>query len=124
MAFDDYTAERISQVFKEKKTDFEAKKMMGGLCYMVDGKMCCGTHVDKDTGASLLMARVGEGFYEEALAIDGCQLMNFTGRSMKGYVFVTAEATDREEDLAFWIQKCIDFNPLAKASVKKKKKKS
>lgn len=96
---------------------------MGGLCYMVDGKMCCGTHVDKESGASLLMARVGEDFYEEALVIDGCQLMNFTGRSMTGYVFLTAEATDREEDLAFWIQKCIDFNPLAKASVKKKKKK-
>jgi hypothetical protein len=122
MAFDEYTAERITQVFKEKKIDFEASKMMGGLCYMVDGKMCCGIHNDKNTEASILMARVGEDFYEEALAIEGCELMTFTGRSMKGYVFVNADATDREEDLAFWIQKCIDFNPLAKASVKKKKK--
>ena len=122
MAFDDYTAERISHVFKEKKTAFETKKMIGGLCYMVDGKMCCGIHNDKKTGASILMARVGEAFYEEALTIEGCELMTFTGRSMKGFVFVNADATDREEDLAFWIQKCIDFNPLAKATKKKKKK--
>ena len=41
---------------------------------------------------------------------------------MKDYVFVTPDGFDSEEDLQYWIQLCIDFNPLAKASRKKKKK--
>ena len=54
---------------------------------------------------------------------DGCKEMNFTGRSMKGYVFLEPTAMDMEEELAYWVQLCLDFNPLAKSSKKKKKKK-
>ncbi len=46
--------------------------------------------------------------------------MDFTGRSIKGYVFVTPEGFDMEEDLDYWLQLCLDFNPLAKASKKRK----
>jgi hypothetical protein len=46
--------------------------------------------------------------------------MNFTGRPMKGFVFIDAEVIDREDDLEHWIQLCLDFNPLAKSYKKKK----
>ena len=122
MAYDEYQADRIRQVLEEKKANYLAKKMMGGLCFMVDDKMLCGQHTDKKTGHNLLMARIGEGAYEDALTRKGVLPMDFTGRPMKGYVFITPEGYDRQEDLEFWLQKCLDFNPIAKSSKKKKKK--
>ena len=119
MAYDEYLAERIDRVLEHKQITFLAKKMMGGLCYMVDDKMCCGLLQDKTSGRSMLMARVGEGQYEQSLSKEGCTIMNFTGREMKGYVFVTEDALDTDDQLEFWVQLCIDFNPLAKSSKKK-----
>ena len=79
-------------------------------------------HYDKKKETDLLMARIGEEASEGALQRQGCYPMDFTGRPMKGYVFVTPEGFDSEEHLAFWIQLCLDFNPLAKASKKRRKK--
>ena len=120
MAYDEYLADRIKNVFNEKRISFEARKMMGGLCFMVDDKMCCGIHINKKTNDSLLMARIGEDVYENELSKEECLPMDFTGRPMKGYIFVTPNGFDMEEDLAYWIQLCLDFNPLAKSSKKKK----
>ncbi|WP_233267590.1 MULTISPECIES: hypothetical protein [unclassified Algibacter] len=47
--------------------------------------------------------------------------MNFTGRPMKGYIYVTPEDFDTEDGLEYWLQVCLDFNPLAKASKPKRK---
>lgn len=122
MAYDEYLAERIEQLLKEKKVAFNAKRMMGGLCFMVDDKMCCGIHFDKKKNTDLLMARVGESAAEMALKKEGALPMDFTGRPMKGYVFVTPDGFDTEEDLESWIDLCLAFNPLAKASKKRAKK--
>lgn len=83
---------------------------------MVDDKMLCGLVKDQ------LMARVGPDAYEGALARDHAHEMNFTGRAMKGYVFVDEGGMDMDDDLEYWIDLCLAFNPLAKASKKKKKK--
>ncbi len=120
MAYDEFLADRIKNIFKAKRVAFEAKKMMGGLCFMVDGKMCCGIHIDKKLNHSLLMARIGEDAYTKAIKNTSCLPMDFTGRAMKGYIFVKPEGFDLEQDLESWIQLCIDFNPLAKSSKKKK----
>ena len=118
MAYSEQLAERIHQALDEKKVDYFAKKMMGGLTFMVDNKMCVG--IIKET----LMARIGIDAYEDALTKKGCLPMDFTGRPMKGYVFIAPEGIDFDEDLEYWIQLALDFNPLAKASKKRKKKKS
>ncbi len=118
MAYDLYLAERISNLLKQKSVLFEVKKMMGGWCAMVNGKMCIGIVKNQ------LMARIGPEAYEGALARPFCGEMNFTGRSMKGYVFVEPEGIDSEDDLEYYVDLCLAFNPLAKASKKKKKKKS
>ena len=117
MAYNEYLAERIERTLKEKGTPYELKKMMGGLCYMVDEKMCFGIVKDE------LMARINPDLYEESLTKPGCKEMNFTGRAMKGFVFVEGEGIDMDEDLEYWIQLCLDFNPLAVKSKKKTKKK-
>lgn len=116
MAYDEYLGERISNHLQTKKVVFEARKMMGGLCFMVNDKMCLG--VVKDT----LMARIGEEAYIEAIKREGCKEMDFTGRPMKGYVFVTPDGIDMDEDLEYYINLALKFNPLAKASKKRKKK--
>ena len=113
MAYDQHLEDRINQILKEKGTIYEPKKMMGGLCYMVDGKMCLGIVKDH------LMARVGTEVYDSLLSKPGCKPMDFTGRPMKGYVFVDPEGIDLDDELSTWIQLCLDFNPLAKASKKK-----
>lgn len=115
MAYDTFLADRIAQFFTEKSIPFEPKKMMGGLCFMVDGKMCVGVNKDE------VMARINPELYDASLLKPGCKEMNFTGRPMKGFVFLSDEATDLDENLNYWLQLALDFNPLAKSSKKKKK---
>jgi len=122
MAYDQFTADRIKGFFDQAKVTYYTKNMMGGLVFMVDNKMCCGIHYSKKKETDLLMARVGEAAMETAQQYKGYLPMDFTGRPMKGYVFVTPEGYDLESDLAYWLQLCLDFNPLAKASPKRKKK--
>lgn len=117
MAYDNHLEERITRIFEEQRRDVRKMKMMGGLCYMLDEKMCVGIVKNQ------LMARVGPDNYEVCLAKEGCSEMNFTGRAMKGYVFVDPDGIDTEDDLTFYINLAIGFNPLAKASKKKAKKK-
>lgn len=124
MAYDEYLADRIRRQLKEKRTAFSELKMMGGLCFKVDDKMLCGIHIDKKYGDSLLMARIGLDTYEKELEKPECLPMDFTGRPMKGYIFVTPDGFDNEEDLSYWIDLCLAFNPLAKASKSRKSKKN
>lgn len=114
MPYDEYLEERINNVLKDKKVNYQAKKMMGGLCYLVDDKMCVGIVKNQ------LMARIHPDLYEASLRKVGVNEMNFTGRPMKGYVFIDPEGVDLDKDLEYWIQLCLDFNPLAKSSKKKK----
>ncbi len=96
--------------------------MMGGLCFMVDEKMCFGLDTDKKNGSARLMARVGPDHYGSALKKPHCTPMDFTGRPMNGYVFVSAEGLDMDNELDYWIQLCLDFNPMAKSSKSKLQK--
>lgn len=113
MAYDEHLADRLRNTLKEKNTIYIEKKMMGGLCFMVDDKMCVG--IVKNN----LMARVDPETYEQVLTLTGCHPMDFTGRRMKGFVFVTPDAVDLDVDLETWVQRCLDYNPKAKSSKKK-----
>jgi len=110
MAYDEHLGERIRQIMRSKKVSFYDKKMMGGLVFMVNEKMCCGIHIDKKYGDSLFMAKIGEAAYKHAIKKKVCLPMDFTGRPMKGYVFVTPGGFDLDADLEYWVQKALDFN--------------
>ena len=114
MAYNEFLGERIGIALKRKGVAFEEKKMMGGLAMMVDEKMCVGVVKDK------LMARIDPEIYETALTRPGCNPMDFTGKRMKGFVFVDQEGIDQEEDLEYWIELALEFNPRAKSSKKKR----
>ena len=116
MAYNELLSARIANVLESKGITYEAKKMMGGICYMVNDKMCTGVIGEK------IMGRIGPEAYEDALKIDGCEKSMFTKREMKGFVLINHEAYDTDEQLNHWIELCLAFNPHAKSSKKKKKK--
>lgn len=114
MAYDEFLAERIENTLKAKKVNFEAKKMMGGICYMVDDKMCIGVMKNE------LMARLDPLEDKQNLKQKGSHPMEFTGKRMKGYILIGPEGTDMDRDLEHWVDLCLAFNPTAKSSKKKK----
>lgn len=118
MAYNEQQADRIRTVLYRKDVAFSEKKMFSGICFMVDDKMCCGTHTDKKTGEEMLLCRVGDEAWEMALEQPHCIPMEFTGKSMKGYVFVLEAGCAADKDLDQWLQWCLDFNPKAKKSKK------
>ncbi len=116
MAYSEVLAQRIRQILIKQALPVEEKKMMGGLTFMVDQKMCVGI-INND-----LMARIAPEEYEPALLKPGCRPMDFTGRPMIGYVYVDPQGVDSEEQLKSWVQLALDFNPRAKKSRSSKKK--
>lgn len=115
MAYDELLEERIRRFLTATQIKHEAKRMMGGLCFMVNGKMCVG--VEK----SRLMARIGPEAHDDALTRKGCRPMDLTGRPMRGFVFVEPEGLASERELAFWVKLALAYNPFAKKSSKKKR---
>jgi hypothetical protein len=77
--------------------------MFGGLCFTVAGHMCCGV-----TGSDL-MVRVGPDRHAAALARPHARPMDFTGRPLRGYVFVRPEGTRRAAQVAPWIGLALAF---------------
>jgi len=93
------------------------KKMMGGLIFMVRDAMCVGLDFDKKNNQDRLMVRVGQLDYENLLHQKGSSKMDFTGKVMRGFLFIEPAGFDLEEDLDFWISKAIEFNRIIKPSV-------
>ncbi|MBI4326493.1 MAG: TfoX/Sxy family protein [Chloroflexi bacterium] len=114
MAYDELLERRIRQLFDAKRIKHKAKRMMGGLCFMVKGKMCVGVEKNR------LMARIGPEAYEDALTRKVCRPMDFTGRPMWGFAFVELEGLKSDKDLAFWLELALAYNPTAKKSGRKK----
>jgi hypothetical protein len=71
-----------------------------------------------------LMARIDPDEYESALKKRGCREMDYTGRPMKGFVFVGPEGTKTKRDLEAWVKLALAYNKSAKASKKKRSKKA
>lgn len=112
MAYNEQLANRVRETLRDQPI-VEEKKMMGGLAFMVDGKMCVG--VVKDD----LMVRLDPNDVEKALDERGARPMDFTGKPMKGFLFVCEEGTSSGKELRYWIDLALAYNPLAKASKKK-----
>ncbi|HEY6436737.1 MAG TPA: TfoX/Sxy family protein [Ignavibacteriaceae bacterium] len=113
MAYNENLANRTRE-FLSAKRNVQVKKMMGGLTFMVNDKMCVGILNDD------LMARINPADYEKTLESKGCREMDFTGKPMKGFVFIGPEGTKSKKDLEHWINLALNFNKKAKSSKKKK----
>jgi hypothetical protein len=120
MAYDEFLAERVRQILERRGVPSEEKKMMGGLIFLINEKMCVGVDQDRKTLEDRLMARIGKVMYEQVLEEKGARIMDFTGKPMRGFVFVYPDGIESDDDLEFWIDKALDFNKEAKKSKKRK----
>lgn len=83
--------------------DVTEKKMFGGMCILVNGNMCCG--IVDDT----LMARVGPDQYFQCLELPHAREMVFTGKPLKGMIYIDPEGVAEDEDLKAWVERCMTF---------------
>lgn len=102
MTYDENLAKRVRESIKGKRNVTE-KKMFGGLAFLLKGKMFCG--IVKDD----LMIRTGPQMYEEALNKPHSRPMDFTGKPMKGFVYVEPQGCKSGKSLSAWIGLGLDY---------------
>lgn len=116
MAYNENLARNVRELISLTHKNVEEKAMFGGLCFMVNDKMCIGVEKER------LMVRLNPDLYDEVMEKEGCKPMDFTGRIMKGYVFVDARAVSSKNKLEYWVKLALEYNKIAKASKKKAEK--
>ena len=102
MAYDEGLAQRVAELMSDLPNVNE-KKMFGGLAFMVNGNMSIGI-----TGEEL-MVRVGAENYSDALNHPHAREMDFTGKALKGFVYVRPEGISEDDDLIAWINRAVTF---------------
>ncbi|MCA9719508.1 MAG: TfoX/Sxy family protein [Myxococcales bacterium] len=105
MAYDEELAERTRRALArpELESDLTEKKMFGGLAFLINGNMACGIVRDE------MMIRVGPEHHDEALAQPYARPMDFTGRPLKGFVYVDSQGTETDDALTGWIERGVEF---------------
>ena len=102
MAYDETLADRLrTLVFAEPEA--AERKMFGGLCFLVSGRMCCGV-LGRD-----LVLRVSPERAPEVLRLPHVRPMDFTGRPMKGFVYVGPAATRDARALRRWVAEGVAY---------------
>ena len=94
------------------------RRMFGGACFTLNGHMVFGVVKDE------LMVRVGGDAYEAALAVRHARPMDFTGRPMKGYVFIEAAGIRADAALWNWLERGLKFVRTLPAKVPKARARS
>ncbi|MBY4676646.1 TfoX/Sxy family protein [Marinobacterium arenosum] len=102
MAYDQGLAQRLRELLAEQ-AELSEKNMFGGLAFMLSGNMFCG--VVNDT----LVARVGPERYAKALKIRNARPMDFTGKPLKGFVYVDPAGYESDQQLQEWVELCLAF---------------
>lgn len=102
MAYDKKLAQRVVQQLSHRR-DVVTKQMFGGLAFMVAGHMTCGIVKDK------LMLRVMPDKYATYLTEPYTQEMDFTGRPLKGMLYIDQTGIEDEQDLVRWLERGLAF---------------
>ena len=102
MAYNEILAGRVRDKL-HNLPGFIERKMFGGICVLLHGNMACGI-LDDD-----VIIRVGKEAYEDALALPHTKKFDITGKAMTGWVMVSPEGHDSDEQLDAWLQRGVDF---------------
>jgi len=102
MSYDEALVKRVRRAL-EGQGNVEERRMFGGLTFMLDGKMCCG--VDKGQ----LMVRVLPERQHEFLKKPHAKLMDFTGRPMKGFLFIERAGVSDAKGLNWWLKQAVTY---------------
>lgn len=97
MAYDAVLVRRIERLLRRRRSVTQ-KEMFGGICFLVNGNMCCGVERDK------LVVRVGPEPYEQLLQRRHVKPMDFTGRPLRGFIYVMPEGLRGQEALKSWLE--------------------
>lgn len=115
MAYNEQLADRIRATIAVTHQQVDEIKMFGGLCFMVNGKMCAGVQKER------LLVRLDPSIFEAVIEMEGCMPMEFSGKISKGFVLVDGTEVTTKKKLEYWLKLALDYNPTAKSSKKKKK---
>ena len=102
MAYEEKLAGRVRALLSDRP-GYSERKMFGGLCFMIGGNMACGIVKDE------LMLRLAPDSYAEALSRPQARPMDFTGRPMKGMLYVGPAAIEDDAALADWVKRAAGF---------------
>jgi len=114
--YDEKLADRVREIIAESQNDVEEKRMFGGLCFMVNGKMCVGVESER------MMIRFDPARTEEIMELDGVGPMDFTKRAMNGFAFVEARVLTTDKRLRQFLDLALEFNERARPSKKRSKR--
>ena len=90
--------ERIRASLKPWDNHITEKRMFGGYCFLYKGKMCTGETKHR------LMVRIPAAHMNEVLNLPYVQPMDFTGKPLKEFIFVSEKGFDTDEKLQQWIE--------------------
>jgi len=102
VAYSEQLADRTRAALVASR-DLEERQMFGGLAFVVNGHMCCGIFGED------LMVRVGPDLYQSSLAQPHTREMDFTGKPLKGMVYIGSEGLETERQLGQWVQRCLAY---------------
>jgi len=112
MAYNEKLAARIREALTSQRK-VEEKKMFRGLTFMVNGKMCISVSGEE------MMCRFDPKLQEEVAEKKGFRTMIMRGKEYKGFGYVSEEGLKSRKEFDYWINLCLAFNKVAKASKKK-----
>lgn len=114
MPYDEDLANKARELIALTRENVEEKKMFGGLCFMVNDKMLIGVVQDR------LMVRIDPVIYDDLIAEGECRPMDFTGKTMKSFVFVESEFLKTKSNFEHWIDLAMQYNKIVKPTKKKR----
>jgi TfoX/Sxy family transcriptional regulator of competence genes len=89
---------RIREALKPWGAAITEKRMFGGTCFLYNGKMCVGETKQR------LMARVPKNEMDSVLSMPDVAPMDFTGKPMKEFIFISQQGFNTEEQLQYFIE--------------------
>jgi len=79
------------------RQDIAEKRMFGGVAFLLEGKMTCGVVGDD------LMLRISPEDFDAALGKDHIRPMDFTGRPMRGFLYLSREGWENHKTRKLWV---------------------